>query len=238
MRYRDLVNFDPIETVIQLRDADQRKAAQQLVKTYVISDRMADQLVNLVIPQLQFQTPNDNKGVLIVGNYGTGKSHLMSVISAVAEHADLLEVVSNPRVQEAAAGIAGKFKVLRVEIGSVTGSLRDILLAELESALEKWKAPFHFPPADQGANNKNAIIEAVHEFQKKYPGYGILLVVDELLDFLPDTRRTCFDPGFGFLARIGRSGCCYALPLCRWFTRDVIRFSTFYICCRATSPGT
>jgi DNA replication protein DnaC len=27
----------------------------------------------------------DNKGLLVVGNYGTGKSHLMSVISALAE---------------------------------------------------------------------------------------------------------------------------------------------------------
>jgi predicted ATPase len=80
MRYRDLVQFEPIETVIQLRDADQEDAARHLVQTYVISDRMADQLANIVIPQLQFLAPRDNKGVLIVGNYGTGKSHLMGTI--------------------------------------------------------------------------------------------------------------------------------------------------------------
>ena len=89
MRYRDLLQFDPIETVIQLRDADQEKTARRLVETYVISDRMADQLAHVVIPQLQFLSPRDNKGVLIVGNYGTGKSHLMAVVSAVAEHPDL-----------------------------------------------------------------------------------------------------------------------------------------------------
>ena len=54
MRYSDLVQFDPIETIIQLRDADQESAARHLVQTYVISDRMADQLANVVIPQLQF----------------------------------------------------------------------------------------------------------------------------------------------------------------------------------------
>lgn len=89
MLYRDLVQFEPIETVIQLRTADEKDKARGLVKTYVISRRMADQLVNIVIPQLQFLSPEDNKGVLIVGNYGTGKSHLMALVSAVAEHQDL-----------------------------------------------------------------------------------------------------------------------------------------------------
>jgi len=32
MRYSELVQFEPIETVIQLRDADEVKAARQLVK--------------------------------------------------------------------------------------------------------------------------------------------------------------------------------------------------------------
>lgn len=86
MRYRDLVQFEPIETVIQLREADLAAAARKLVQTYVLSNRMANQLINIVIPQIQFLTPRDSKGVLVVGNYGTGKSHLMSVFSALAEY--------------------------------------------------------------------------------------------------------------------------------------------------------
>ena len=89
MNYQDLVQFHPIESVIQLRDANKSAAAQDLVSTYVISDPMAQRLVDLVIPQLQFDSPQDNKGLLIVGNYGTGKSHLMSVVSALAENASL-----------------------------------------------------------------------------------------------------------------------------------------------------
>ena len=51
-----------------------------------ISDGMADQLINLVFPNLQFQSPADNKGLLVVGNYGTGKSHLRSLIAGLAEY--------------------------------------------------------------------------------------------------------------------------------------------------------
>ena len=100
---------------------------------------MAEQLIDLVVPQLQFESPKDNKGVLVVGNYGTGKSHLMSVISALAEYPDAINALKHADVAEKAGAIAGKFKVLRVEIGGVTGSLRDILLDELETALEAWE---------------------------------------------------------------------------------------------------
>ena len=40
MHYRELVQFEPIETIIQLRDADRENAARDLVRTYVISDRL------------------------------------------------------------------------------------------------------------------------------------------------------------------------------------------------------
>ncbi len=42
MKYSDLIEFDPIESVIQLRDADEAAAAKQLVETYVISEEMAE----------------------------------------------------------------------------------------------------------------------------------------------------------------------------------------------------
>jgi len=203
MLYRDLVQFEPIETVIKLRDTDEKGKARELVRTYVISERMADRLANVVIPQLQFQTPHDNKGVLIVGNYGTGKSHLMAMLSAIAEHADLVSELSHKRVAEAAQAIAGRFKVRRVEIGASTRSLRDILLDELEEALALWGTPFSFPAADQVTNNKDPLIQAVAGFRARYPEQGILLVVDELLDYLRSREERQLILDLGFLRELG-----------------------------------
>lgn len=76
MKYQDLIQFDPIETVVQLRDADE------------------------------------------------------SVISAIAEHADLVSEISNPEVAKEAHAMAGRFKVVRTEIGATTMSLRDIVVGE------------------------------------------------------------------------------------------------------------
>src|ERR1022692_1665624 len=86
MKYSELIQFQPIESVIELRQANKSAKAKELISTYVISNDMADRLCDLVFPQLQYSKPQDNHGLLIVGNYGTGKSHLMSVISAIAEN--------------------------------------------------------------------------------------------------------------------------------------------------------
>ena len=62
MKYGDLIQFEPIESVVQLRDADEVTAARQLVETYVISEEMAEKLVGLVIPQLQFRAAHRQQG--------------------------------------------------------------------------------------------------------------------------------------------------------------------------------
>ena len=203
MKYGDLIQFEPIESVVQLRDADEATAARQLVETYVISKEMAEKLVGLVIPQLQFEQPTDNKGLLVVGNYGTGKSHLMSVISGLAENPDLTASLSNADVANAAQKISGRFKVVRTEIGATTMSLRDILVAELEEHLAAMGVSYSFPSADQVSNNKRSFEEMMAAFHQEFPDHGLLLVVDELLDYLRTRKDQELILDLNFLREIG-----------------------------------
>lgn len=203
MKYRDLISFEPIESVVQLREADSPTKARKLVETFVISDRMADQLADLVFPNLRFDQPGDNKGILIVGNYGTGKSHLMSLISALAEHADLADAVRNSKVAQAAKPLAGKFKVIRMEIGATKMSLRDIICGTLEDALSEMGVSYTFPPADKVRENKNAFIEMMAAFSKKFPDHGLLLLVDELLDYLRSRDDQAVILDLNFLREVG-----------------------------------
>ena len=203
MKYSELIQFEPIESVVQLGDADQEESARQLVSTYVISDEMAEKLAELVFSHLQFEYPTDNKGLLVVGNYGTGKSHLMSMISAVAEHADLVHVITNDQVSDAVKGIAGKFKVIRTEIGSTTMSLRDILVAAIEEYLSSIGVNYTFPSASEVSSSKPAFEEMMTTFHKKYPDHGLLLVVDELLDYLRTRKDQELILDLNFLREIG-----------------------------------
>ena len=203
MKYGELIQFDPIESVVQLRDADKSIAAHQLVNTYVISDEMAERLVRLVVPQLQFEQPVDNKGILVVGNYGTGKSHLMSVVSSIAADASLLNCLNHEGVKAEAEKIAGKFKVIRTAIGATTMSLRDIVVAELEEHLEDFGVDYVFPDAGTITSHKRAFEDMMTKFGEVFPGHGLLLVVDELLDYLRTRKDQELILDLNFLREVG-----------------------------------
>lgn len=203
MKYGELIQFDPIESVVQLRDADKTSAAHQLVNTYVVSDEMAERMVRLVIPQLQFEQPLDNKGILVVGNYGTGKSHLMSVVSSVAADASLLDSLNHESVKAEADKIAGKFKVIRTEIGATTMSLRDILVAELEEHLENMGVSYVFPDSGTITSHKRAFEDMMAKFGEVFPEQGLLLVVDELLDYLRTRKDQELILDLNFLREVG-----------------------------------
>jgi hypothetical protein len=113
MKYGELIHFDPIESVVQLRTANDRSQAERLVAAYVISDRMADVILRQILPVLDLRLSERSGGLFVVGNYGTGKSHLMSVVSAVAEHGPLAEKLTHPAVVEGLRPILGRFCVVR-----------------------------------------------------------------------------------------------------------------------------
>ena len=153
--------------------------------------------------RLQYHQPRDNKGLFIVGNYGTGKSHLLSFISAVAQHADLVADIHDEQVAQAASSIAGKFKVLRTEIGAVTKPLRDIVLDELEAYLDSLGIKYRFPSAAEVSNNKELLVEMMAAFNQAYPQHGLLVVADELLDYLRGRKEQELVLDLGFLREVG-----------------------------------
>lgn len=198
MKYSELISFNPIEDVIQLITADDADKAREYVKTYVMSDAMADSLQAPVIDQLQMDEVVDNKGVLVVGNYGTGKSHLMSVISAIAKDADNLQYLQNKKFAKSMEPIAGKFEVLRIEIGGVTMSLREILFGFIQEDFDARGIDYDVPDFDTVKDNKKLIKDMMMAFNDKYPDKGYLIVVDEFLSYLTsrDERAIVLDLEF------------------------------------------
>ncbi|EMD81932.1 DUF6079 family protein [Pacificimonas flava] len=202
MKYRELIEFEPIESVIQLLDANETDEAIKLVSSYVISDAMAARMADVIIPQLSFDPAVDHKGVLIVGNYGSGKSHLMSVLSALAESEEAVAHLRHQGVRDAAASVAGKFEVLRIEISSRM-TLRNIIAKELEDFLQARGIDFTFPAEDEVTQNKKALTDMMDVFDSEFPGKGLLIVVDEMLDYLRSRKDTELVHDLSFLREIG-----------------------------------
>ena len=198
MKYSELISFKPIESTIQLLETADKKVAQDMVQTYVMSDTMADNLKATVIDQLQMEEVIDNKAVMIVGNYGTGKSHLMSVIAAIATDADALAYVQNKKFGKDMEIVAGKFEVLRLKVDGLTMPLREVILAEIEDDFANRGIAYTVPNLDNVRDNARLIKEVMQAFQSKYSDKGYLIVIDELLSYLTsrDERQIVLDLAF------------------------------------------
>lgn len=198
MKYSQLISFNPIEDVIQLVTAGNKDKAREYVKTYVMSDTMAESLQAPMIDQLQMDEVVDNKGVLVVGNYGTGKSHLMSVISAIATDADNLQYLQNQKFAKQMQPIAGQFEVLRIEIGGVVMPLYDVIMGYIQEDFDNRGIDFEIPEYGSVKSLKTVIQDMMMAFSEKYPDKGYLIIVDEFLSYLSsrDEREIVLDLEF------------------------------------------
>jgi hypothetical protein len=93
----------------------------------------------------------------------------MSIISAVTEYAELTTALTHPHVAASACCIAGKFKVIRTEIGGATMSLRDIVVIELEKYPTSLGVRYTFPCMHEVSNRKQAFEAMMLAFHQEYP---------------------------------------------------------------------
>ena len=113
MKYRELLAFEPITEVVKFDKTGEGKVQESLVKTFVFSDAMKSALLPVMLKNIALDTSDETFGVQVVGNYGTGKSHLMTLVSAIAENKNLLAHVADPVAKKILEPVAGDFKVLR-----------------------------------------------------------------------------------------------------------------------------
>lgn len=203
MKYRDLIQFEPIKSIVVLKDSVEDQLAQKLVDTYVISDRMAEVIDSVIIEQLQFQRPIDHKGIMVVGNYGTGKSHLMSVIAAISETNGISDHIQHKQIAQKAKEIEGKFKVLRVEFDGIVVPLREVLFQEMTRFLQDLGVDYEMPDLLKLTSNKDEMMRMMAAFHEVFPNHGFLLIIDELLDYLRTRKEQELILDLGFLRALG-----------------------------------
>jgi hypothetical protein len=182
MKYKDLLNFNPITEVVKFSKTNNVDYQKNLIKTFVFSETFRDYLLPLIIQNLDFESPDESFGIQVVGNYGTGKSHMMSLISLIGENEELLSLVKEEKAKKELSKIAGKFKVLRFELGN-TESLWEVITFQLEEYLSGIGVNFSFE--GHGPKSYSEKIQLMMaEFEEKYPDKGFMVVIDEMLSYL------------------------------------------------------
>jgi len=182
MKYNELLNFEPITEVVKFSRTNETDYQKTLIKTFVFSDTIKNHLIPLMIRNLDFNLSVETFGLQVVGNYGTGKSHLMSLISMIAENEDYINLVSDEKPKKDLKAIAGKFKVLRFELGN-TESLWEVITFQIETYLKSLGVRFSFD-GHGPITYLDKLQLMMAEFEEVFPDKGFLIVVDEMLSYL------------------------------------------------------
>ena len=181
MKYRDILQFEPITDVIQLDKLGNNDYRDDIIKTFVYPEYFVDTIIPEIVRNLRFGERNQ-KGIQIIGNYGTGKSHLMSLVSLIAENSEYLDKVTNAQAKEVLAPIAGKFKVHRFEM-QTDRKLWDIVTFQIQRYLDALGVNYKFDP-DSLKMYSEQLDEMMVAFEEKFPDKGLLIIIDELLAYL------------------------------------------------------
>lgn len=203
MQYKELIHFDPITSVVKLVETDTRSAAEKIVQTYVLSSKIAEDLQIIILNNLDPDPKQETKGIQVVGSYGTGKTHLMSLVAAIAEDADLVKLLTDSGMREAFGRVAGKYKVLRFEIGT-DKPLKEILFAQLERFLEREKVNFTFD-ADSKFSWKEQLQNMMAAFEAVHQDKHLLVVIDEMLEYLKGRNPTTLNNDLMLLRQVGEA---------------------------------
>lgn len=97
MKNKELLNFEPITEVVKFSRTNESHYQKSLIKIFVFSNTFKNHLIPLIIRNLDFNYSGESFGLQIVGNYGTGKFHLMSLLSLIAEDKSLLDLVNEEK---------------------------------------------------------------------------------------------------------------------------------------------
>lgn len=183
MKYKDLIQFESVDEIIKfdkLNDGDYR---DRLVKTFVFSHSFENFIIPRICRELDLDSTQETRGLQVVGNYGTGKSHLMSLFSIIAEDAHYLDFVNNQKAKECLEIIAGRYKVVRFEI-SGTDSLWDMITYQIDKYLDKWGVEYSIYDDNRPVPYYEKLQKMLAAFEEKYPDKGFMFVIDEMLSYL------------------------------------------------------
>ena len=181
MKYRDILQFEPITDVIQLDKLGSDDYREDIIKSFVYPDYFVETIIPEIVKNLKFGERN-RKGIQIIGNYGTGKSHLMSLVSLIAENENYLDKVNNVVAKNAMSPIAGKYKVHRFEM-QTDRKLWDIVTFQIQRYLDENDVDYQFDP-DSLKMYSEQLDDMMVAFEEKYPDKGLLIIIDELLAYL------------------------------------------------------
>jgi hypothetical protein len=192
-----LFNYTEIKDVVDIdTDLQQGELQKELVSSYIISEGLEQQIIDFFD---NLKKPN-HKAVKIIGNYGSGKSHLIAFLVSVINNPELRPLIKNQTVQKATDKIARKFFTVQFELQPVDVDLSYFFFREVEKQIKKnYGLEIPKYTKDETLNFKDHLADIISFLKEKDPSKGLLVVVDEVSDFLQAKQSFQIKRDFQFL---------------------------------------
>lgn len=191
-----LFNYTIIKDVIDIdTDLKEEESQKELVSSFIVSEGLESQIVDFFD---NLQMPN-HKPVKIVGNYGSGKSHLIAFLVSIITNPELRTYIKNKSVREASSKIERSFFTVQFELQPVDVDLSYFFFRELEKQL-KEKYDIDIPVfTKEIIDLKEHLANIIEKLKEKDPSKGLFVVADEVSDFLQTKVTRNIKKDFQFL---------------------------------------
>jgi len=218
MKVGELVHIPPVRTVIRLADLGDSKLRRHIIETFILTNEVSFALTNI----LDKVASPEGRGFFVIGNYGSGKSHLLNVLSLTLSDPEARRsFIQTCREHRPAADKlppllkqASTLNPLVVEISLVEHSnreyLEEIVLKQIATRLQanaqsaersekSAEAPadlLELPRREAFAKLKQSL---------EYSGFGgLVLLIDELSEFLRSKENArAYNEDVRFLQYLG-----------------------------------
>lgn len=183
MKIKELFDFEDIQQVIEIGKI---KDEEEMVKKFVISPNLEEDLL-YYLEYLQGNMPEDNISINVIGNYGTGKSHLLVFISLVLSKPELTQYIQNEKIREAFANLKKEFILVKYELPAVQSkSLASIFFFRVRKQLkENYNIEIRSIDLEKEDKDPKELVEEILlQIKDKYPSKGLIVIFDEFSDFI------------------------------------------------------
>lgn len=191
-------NYKQIKDVIDIDfDLAKDESKKEIVESYIISKSLENQIVDFFD---DLEKPN-HKAVKIIGNYGSGKSHMIAFLISLIGNTELSQYVKNERVKQAINKINRKYKIVQFELMPGDIELSDWFYREIRKQI-KDKYNIEIPDFDtknKDINHKDNFKEILNKVKTNNPKDGLVIVIDEVSDFLSQKASYSINRDFQFL---------------------------------------
>ncbi|HPZ43579.1 MAG TPA: DUF6079 family protein [Bacillota bacterium] len=197
-KIKELFNFERVKEVIDIDAINDKKA---MVASYVISPALEEYLVHL------FRDINASvhKAAQIIGGYGSGKSHLLAFIISLLTERELRHYVQNEQVKKVLNELNRDFVVIHWELQPNDVSLSDYFYDHLETQLsEKYGIEIELDTSGV-VDHKKTILQVLEKVKEGNPTRGLVVVIDEISDFLKQKTKEKINRDVQFLRVLGQT---------------------------------